>query len=88
MKPKISLIGLGVRDFARSLRFSRDGLGFPPHNFVDGEDHVMFRLEGTWPSPLLPLRAPPCRGSRLAALEAEIIRGQRAGRPPSYLVAP
>lgn len=48
MKPKISLIGLGVRDFDRSLAFYRDGLGFTPHNYQDGEDHVMFRLEGTW----------------------------------------
>jgi len=48
MKPKISLIGLGVRDFEASLAFYRDGLGFPPHNYVEGEDHVMFRLDGTW----------------------------------------
>lgn len=48
MKPKISLIGLGVRDFAKSLAFYRDGLGFTPHNYADGEDHVMFKLEGTW----------------------------------------
>lgn len=48
MKPKVSLIGLGVRDFERSLRFYRDGLGFPTHNYTDGEDHVMFRLEGSW----------------------------------------
>lgn len=48
MKPKISLIGLGVRDFARSLAFYRDGLGFPAHNFTEGEDFCMLRLEGTW----------------------------------------
>lgn len=48
MKPKISLIGFGVRDFARSLAFYRDGLGFPVHNFTEGEDFAMFRLEGTW----------------------------------------
>jgi catechol 2,3-dioxygenase-like lactoylglutathione lyase family enzyme len=48
MKPKISMIGLGVRDFERSLAFYRDGLGFPVHNYTEGEDHVMFRLEGTW----------------------------------------
>ena len=35
MKPKISLIGLGVRDFERSLAFYRDGLGFPVHNYTD-----------------------------------------------------
>ena len=48
MKPKVSLIGLGVRDFERSLRFYRDGLGFPTHNYTEGEDHVMFELEGSW----------------------------------------
>jgi len=48
MNPKISLIGLGVRDFEASLKFYRDGLGFPTHNYTDGEDHVMFKLDGSW----------------------------------------
>lgn len=48
MKPKISIVGLGVRDFDKSLAFYRDGLGFETHNFKDGEDYVMFRLEGAW----------------------------------------
>jgi len=48
MKAKISLIGLGVRDFAASLAFYRDGLGFPVHNHQEGEDFAMFALEGTW----------------------------------------
>ena len=48
MKPKISMIGLGVRDFAASLAFYRDGLGFPVHNHQEGEDFAMFALEGTW----------------------------------------
>ena len=48
MKQQVSLIGLGVRNFETSLRFYRDGLGFPTHNYSDGEDHVMFRLEGSW----------------------------------------
>jgi uncharacterized protein len=48
MKPKISLIGLGVTDFSRSLAFYRDGLGFEAHNFKDGDAIAMFRLEGTW----------------------------------------
>lgn len=47
-KPKMSLVTIGVRDFARSLAFYRDGLGFKPHNHTEGEDHVMFKLEGTW----------------------------------------
>ena len=29
MEPRISIITLGVSDFARSLRFYRDGLGWP-----------------------------------------------------------
>jgi catechol 2,3-dioxygenase-like lactoylglutathione lyase family enzyme len=48
MKPKISIVGLGVRDFARSLAFYRDGLHFTTHNYNDGEDHVMFKMEGSW----------------------------------------
>lgn len=48
MKPKIGIVTLGVRDFARSLAFYRDGLGFPTHNFKDGEDIVFFKLEGSW----------------------------------------
>ncbi|HXW72471.1 MAG TPA: VOC family protein [Methylocella sp.] len=47
-KPKISMITLGVRELSASLAFYRDGLGFPMHNYVDGEDCVMFKLEGTW----------------------------------------
>jgi catechol 2,3-dioxygenase-like lactoylglutathione lyase family enzyme len=48
MKPKISIITLGVRDFAASMRFYREGLGFTAHNHTEGEEHVMFVLEGTW----------------------------------------
>jgi catechol 2,3-dioxygenase-like lactoylglutathione lyase family enzyme len=48
MKPKISIVTLGVRDFAKSLAFYRDGLGFPTHNHKDGEEHVMFAMEGSW----------------------------------------
>jgi len=48
MKPKISLITLGVGDFARALAFYRDGLGFEPHDHKPGQDHVMFKLDGTW----------------------------------------
>ena len=29
MKPRISMITLGVDDLERSVRFYRDGLGFP-----------------------------------------------------------
>jgi catechol 2,3-dioxygenase-like lactoylglutathione lyase family enzyme len=48
MKPKISIVTLGVRDFPRALAFYRDGLGFEPHNYTEGEAHVMFRMEGSW----------------------------------------
>ena len=48
MKPKISLITLGVSNLERSLKFYRDGLGFPTHNYTVGEDVVFFEMEGTW----------------------------------------
>ena len=48
MKSKISIVTLGVRDFAKSLAFYRDGLGFTPHNHKEGEEHVMFKMEGSW----------------------------------------
>ena len=48
MKAKVSIITLGVRDIARSLVFYRDGLGFKPHNYRDGDDHVMFKMDGSW----------------------------------------
>ena len=48
MKPKISIVTLGVRDFAKSLAFYRHGLGFTPNNYKDGEEHVIFKMEGSW----------------------------------------
>ena len=48
MKPKVSLITLGVSDLQRSLKFYRDGLGFPTYNYKEGEGVVFFKLEGTW----------------------------------------
>jgi uncharacterized protein len=48
MKPKISLVTLGVRNFDRSFDFYRKGLGFELHNYTDGDDFAMFKLEGTW----------------------------------------
>lgn len=48
MKAKIALITLGVEDIAKSLAFYRDGLGFQTHNYKDGDDNIMFRLEGSW----------------------------------------
>ena len=48
MKPKISIVSLSVRDLARALQFYRDGLGFPTHNYADGDDFIMLRLDGSW----------------------------------------
>jgi catechol 2,3-dioxygenase-like lactoylglutathione lyase family enzyme len=48
MKPKISIITLGVADLQRSLRFYRDGLGFPTHNYKADEGIAFFRMEGSW----------------------------------------
>ena len=48
MKPKISLITLGVSDFKKSLSFYRDGLGFKTHNYMEGEEVVFFEMDGTW----------------------------------------
>lgn len=46
MKPKMSLVTLGVNDLARSRTFYEKGLGLPAHG--DGEGVVFFELEGTW----------------------------------------
>lgn len=46
MKPKISLVTLGVRDF-KSAKAFYEGLGFPV-GATDGVDFAMFQLEGTW----------------------------------------
>lgn len=48
MKPKISLITLGVSDLKESLCFYRDGLGLKTHNHKEGDDAVFFEMEGTW----------------------------------------
>lgn len=37
MRPRITVITLGVDDLARSLGFYRDGLGFPTEGIVGGE---------------------------------------------------
>jgi uncharacterized protein len=47
MKPKISLVTLGVTDLARSVQFYTD-LGFKLHNYKDGEGVAFFEMEGTW----------------------------------------
>jgi catechol 2,3-dioxygenase-like lactoylglutathione lyase family enzyme len=46
MKPKISLITLGVADLARARAFYEEGLRFPVEG--GGEGVVFFKLAGTW----------------------------------------
>lgn len=46
MKPRISMITLGVRDLARSIQFYEEGLGLPR---MDSPPEVaFFTLNGTW----------------------------------------
>lgn len=47
MKPKISIITLGVGDLERATNFYRDGLGLPEYQFEEGSI-TFFALEGTW----------------------------------------
>lgn len=46
MKPRISIITLGVTDLDSSLRFYRDGLGFPTTRTADG-GIIFFQTQGT-----------------------------------------
>lgn|SRR5487761_2029935 len=46
MKPKISIVTLGVADLARSTVFYRDGLGLPVQGDFPGV--TFFSLAGTW----------------------------------------
>ena len=46
MKPRMSMITLGVEDLARSIEFYGRGLGFPRHG--ENEDVAFFALNGTW----------------------------------------
>jgi hypothetical protein len=48
MKSKISIITLGVSDIQKSLAFYRDGLGFKTRDYKDGDEFVLFEMEGTW----------------------------------------
>jgi len=47
LKPRISLITLGVTDLERSTRFYRDGLGLPMYDF-EGEGVAFFTTATTW----------------------------------------
>ena len=46
MEPRISIITLGVRDIAQSIRFYRDGLKFHT-NAKDGDQEAYFATAGT-----------------------------------------
>jgi len=46
MKPRISMITLGVEDIERSVKFYRDGLGFP--QLESPPEVAFFTLNGTW----------------------------------------
>ena len=46
MRPKISIITLGVSDLAASLRFYRDGLGWTTLDAGDPENIAFLELEG------------------------------------------
>jgi catechol 2,3-dioxygenase-like lactoylglutathione lyase family enzyme len=46
MKPRISMITLGVRDMARAVAFYRDGLGLP--QMESSSEVAFFALNGTW----------------------------------------
>jgi len=46
MEPRISIITLGVTDFARSLRFYRDGLGWPTRA-TETSEIAFFNTAGT-----------------------------------------
>jgi catechol 2,3-dioxygenase-like lactoylglutathione lyase family enzyme len=46
MKPKLSMITLGVRDYEKSIAFYREGLGFPAPGYKESEGTIFFHLEG------------------------------------------
>lgn len=48
MKPKISIVTLGVSDLDASVRFYRDGLGLPAPSYNKGDDICFLELEGSW----------------------------------------
>ncbi|QLK25386.1 VOC family protein [Natrinema zhouii] len=48
MRPRITLVTLGVEDLNQSISFYRDGLGFPMQDRDEDSDVAFFELEGTW----------------------------------------
>lgn len=47
MKPRISMITLGVRDLPRAREFYQQGLGLPLKDF-DSDEVAFFELNGSW----------------------------------------
>ncbi len=47
MKPRISMITLGIDDLDRSIEFYESGLGLPRMT-IDAEGVAFFELNGTW----------------------------------------
>jgi uncharacterized protein len=51
MKPKITVITLGVNDLHKSFAFYKEGMGFPSKDGIQGDGDLQiafFQLEGTW----------------------------------------
>ena len=48
MDPHITLVTLGVSDVETSIRFYRNGLGFPLQDREEDSDVAFFMLDGTW----------------------------------------
>ncbi|SEL52409.1 VOC family protein [Haloferax larsenii] len=48
MDPNITVVTLGVSDLDESIRFYRDGLGFPLRDRDPDSDIAFFTLDGTW----------------------------------------
>jgi catechol 2,3-dioxygenase-like lactoylglutathione lyase family enzyme len=46
VKPRISIVTLGVKDLEKSTAFYREGLGLPTHGDFPGI--TFFKLQGTW----------------------------------------
>ena len=46
MKPRMSLVTLGVENLQRAITFYQQGLGFPRHG--EHENVAFFQLNGTW----------------------------------------
>ena len=47
MKPKISIITLGVADLAKAKAFYEQGMGLPPHK-ASQEEITFYDMNGTW----------------------------------------